>query len=147
MIEKSKYFESLYPGPNDVVIERDNDFIWIDENEIIYSVPKENQIALTREETIKQINEWEAQYGSRKWKILLVVNPHVKSSKEDRDFAAAIFQRYISAMAVINESALGRMAINLFLGLKPPKYPFRVFKNQEDAKSWLINLEVTENGN
>lgn len=141
MIEKSKYFEYLLPEPNDNVIERVNDFIWVDDNEIICSVPKEKPVKLEMEEVYEQIKIWEEGYGTKKRNMVVVVNPHVKSTKEERDFMAELFPKYVLALAVINHSALGRMAINLFVGLKPTPYPLKVFKNGIEAKTWLNSLK------
>ncbi|MBU2018634.1 MAG: hypothetical protein KJ941_03225 [Bacteroidetes bacterium] len=141
MIEKSKYFEFLQPGPDDNVMERLNDFIWVDENDIICSVPKEEPVKMTMTQINQQIEDWIAIYGEGKKKMLVVINPHVKSTKEERDFSAELLPRFVIAIAVINQSALGRMAINLFLGLKPPSYPLKMFKAQEEAKEWLINID------
>lgn len=137
MIEKSKYFQYLKPGTDDSVMERQNDFLWFDENGFICSVPKEDPVALTRKEIMDQIEEWEKQYGLERRCMITVVNPYVKSTKEERDFVAEIFPKYIKALAVINHSALGRMAINLFVGLRPPTYPMKVFKDSREAKNWL----------
>jgi hypothetical protein len=137
MIEKSKYFQYLLPSSEDVVMERMNDFLWFDENGFICSVPKEEPIPLSRKEFLDQVAEWEEKYGLEKRCMITVVNPYVKSSKEERDFAAEIFPKYLKALAIINHSALGRMAINLFVGLRPPTFPMKVFKDSNEAKNWL----------
>lgn len=137
MIEKSKYFHYLLPGKDDHVMERVNDFLWFDENGFICSVPKEVAVQISRKEIMDQIEEWEREYGLERRCMITVVNPYVKSTKEERNFVAEIFPKYIKALAVINHSALGRMAINLFVGLRPPTYPMKVFKDSVEAKNWL----------
>lgn len=137
MLEKSLYFKYLMPGNEDVVTERINDFIWFDENNILCSVPKETVVKVTLEESKQEILEWEKVHGNKKFCMITVVNPYTKSTKEERDFIAEVFPKYISALAVINDSALGRMAINLFIGLRPPSYPLKVFKEARLAKEWL----------
>lgn len=144
MIEKSKYFAYLQPEPEDPVVERINDFIWIDKHNIICSVPKENSVKLSLKEFYDQISWWEENFGTERRYMVTVVNPHVKSTKEERDLIAEIFPKYVLGLAVLNDSALGRMAINLFIGLRPPTYPLKVFKKATDAKNWLLSLK--ENG-
>jgi hypothetical protein len=144
MIEKSLYFQYLMPDEGDEVMERDNDFIWLDKDDLLCSVPKEKQVAGTIELVKKQIAEWVVKYGDRKCFMVIVVNPHGKSTKEERDFIAEVFPKYINALAVINHSALGRMAINLFVGLKPPTYPLKVFKDATTAKEWLKTIRLEE---
>jgi len=137
MLEKSLYFQYLSPDENDEVTERDNDFIWFDKDGILCSVPKEKQVSGTIELAKRQIAEWDEKYGDLKFCMVIVVNPYGKSTKEERDFIAEVFPKYIKALAVINHSALGRMAINLFVGLRPPSYPLKVFKEATSAKEWL----------
>jgi hypothetical protein len=141
MIEKSKYFQYLVPDATDKLEERVNDFIWVDMDEIICSVPKEVSVPVSHAEIMNQIQKWEDEFGLKMRKMVIVVNPHARSTKKERDFVAEIFPKYISALAIINNSALGRMSINLFLGLKPPPYPLKVFKDQIEAKTWLLTIE------
>ena len=142
MIEKSLYFQYLQPGPNDQVEERVNDFMWFDENQILCSVPKENPIHLTKAEVMTQAAEFVKIYGDEKTLMISVVNPHVKSTKEERDLISELLPKYILALAVINLSALGRMAINLYIGLKPPPFPLKVFKTAQEGKEWLLSLNL-----
>jgi len=129
------------PSNNQPITERKNEFMWIEDEDILCSVPKEKLEVLTREEVQEQIDEWEKTHGNKKLKMITVVNPTAKSTKEDRDFVAEVFPKYISALAVINHTALGRMAINLFIGLRPPSYPLKVFKDGDEARKWLKSLK------
>ncbi len=126
------------------VIERPADFIWFSKDNILCSVPKEKAVELTMEESMKQIEEWEAEHADKKYWMLSVVNPHAKSSKEQRDWAAEILPKYVHGIACINDSALGRMAINLFIGLRPPTYPLKMFKSSEEAFEWINQNRTDE---
>jgi hypothetical protein len=141
MLEKSKYFEFLQPKPDEKVEEREGDFMWFTNDGIVCTVPKEFQPILSIEESREQLVEFQNKYGKQKFKMLGVINPNTKSSKENRDYAAEILPDLVTAIALINNSALGRMAVNLFIGLKPPTYPLKIFKNSKDAFDWLRSIE------
>ena len=132
------------PAENAEVIERPADFIWFDGDDTICSVPKENPRDLTKEETQEQLDSWDKTYGHQKFWMISVVNPHVKSTKEQRDWAAEILPKYVKGLACINDSALGRMAINLFIGLRPPSYHLKMFKTAEEAFSWINQIKKDE---
>lgn len=117
--------------------ERENDFMWFDKNGIICSVPKEKQVSMTIEDANKNTAEFDKKYGRKLRCMITVVNPHSKSTREQREWAAEVFPLYVKALGIVNDSALGRMAINLFVGLRPPSYPLKVFKDSESAKQWL----------
>jgi len=140
-LEKSRYFELMMPPEGAEVIERVNDYIWLDADEILYSVPKEIQKDLTLADAEEQLEEWKHLYSSdKKLNMISVINPHAKSSKEMRDWAAEILPQIVNSLAVINNSALGRMAINLFIGLRPPTYELKVFKDFDSAYEWVKNF-------
>jgi hypothetical protein len=136
-IAKSSFFKHMIPNDAAVVEERKNDFIWFDDKDVLYSVPKDNVEDVTMEESLDEIRLWEERVGDKKYCMISVVNPHAKSSKEQRDWAAEVLPKYVTAIALISNSALGRMAIKLFVGLRPPTYPLKVFKDYESAKEWL----------
>jgi len=133
----SKYFAYLLPPEGVEVRERLNDFFWFDDKGIVYSVPKEVQVAQTLEEANKDIQEWRAEFGEEKMNCVSVINPHAKSTKEQRDWVAEVLPSLINSWALINDSALGRMAVNLFIGLRPPEYQLKVFRDSESAKEWI----------
>lgn len=143
-IGKSKYFEYLYPLNNEEVIERVNDFIWFEEPGLLCSVPKEEQRQLSMAENQAELDNWIKEHGDAKLYMISVINPHTKSDKEGRDWAAEIMPKFVNAVAIINNSALGRMAINLFIGLRPPTYALKVFKDSKAAREWTI--ECFNNG-
>lgn len=140
MIEKSKFFQYLYPTDGEEIIERPADFMWFRKDGILCTVPKEEVKEMSLAEMMEQVDEFQALYGKGKFKMLSVINPKAKSNKEGRDFAAEILPDIVDGIAIINNSPLGRMAINLFIGLKPPTYPLKIFKNQEEALEWLKAL-------
>jgi len=49
-----------------------------------------------------------------------------------------VLPRYIKAIAMVSDSALGKMLANLFFTLKKQPYPTKMFTNEQDAKEWLM---------
>lgn len=43
----------------------------------------------------------------------------------------------IKALGMINNSPISRVIGNLFMGLRKPPYPAKIFGNQEDTLKWL----------
>lgn len=50
--------------------------------------------------------------------------------------------RHTLAEAGVVQSSLGIAALRVFELYHPPPFPFRIFGSDEDAKEWLLNLEV-----
>ena len=144
MEDKSSFFKFLKPGPLDEVIERDNDFLWFDQDGILCTVPKDEMKDFTVAQMKEVVEEWDKEHEGEKYYMISVFHPKAKITKAQRDYMAEAYAKYIKALAVINESALGRMAVNLFVGLKPPPYPLKMFKDKESAKSWLRSLKETD---
>jgi hypothetical protein len=114
--------------------------MWFDEKGILYSMPKPGveEPVLTREETLKQMEEFKKITGHKKVCMILETNSNSKPpKKEDRDFIADQLAQITKAMGVISTSPLSRMIANLFFGLKPPPYPVKFFSNEKEAKDWI----------
>lgn len=109
---------------------------WIDENGILCSISKKAPPP-TLEETDRDLEKFKKQFGNRKWCMILDVTNASPNTKETRDYAAKELPKLVKAMAMISNSALGRMVANLFFGLKPPPYPAKMFSNEREAKEWL----------
>ncbi|MFT7343892.1 MAG: hypothetical protein ACI9XP_000469 [Lentimonas sp.] len=141
IIQKSSFFKFLSPGPEDEVIEREKDFLWFDENGILCTVSKDDIGDVSIDELQKIIDEWEKEHKGETYYMLSVYNPKAKMNKAQRDFISKVYSKYINALAVINDSAMGRMAINLFIAIQPPPYPLKMFKDEKSAKAWLISIK------
>ena len=61
------------------------------------------------------------------------------STKEIRDFAAIETPKFVKALALITNSTVSKSIANLFLLLKEPPYPTRLFTDEREAKEWLKN--------
>lgn len=114
--------------------------LWFDEDGIMYSKPKPGvaEPELTREETLKQMDEIKKILDYKKVCMILETNSNSKPpKKDDRDFIAEQLNEITKAMGIISTSPLSRMVANLFFGLKPPPYPVKFFSNEKEAKEWV----------
>jgi len=69
--------------------------------------------------------------------MLVDVTHSMESTRETRDYVAEEFPKYVKALAMVSDSALGKMLANLFFTLKKQPYPAKMFNNEQDAKTWL----------
>ena len=122
------------------VIDFGTSFLWFDEFNILYSLPKPGveEPQLTREETLQQMAKFKEITGNKKVCMILETNSNSKPpKKEDRDFIAEQLSQVAKAMGIISTSPLSRMIANLFFGLKPPPYPVKFFSNEKEAQEWI----------
>jgi hypothetical protein len=126
------------------VIEMSTSLMWLDDDGVLYSIPRPGVIPpdnLTREETLEEMRKFKDGAGltdGKKACMILETNSHSKPpKKEDRDFIAEQLNEITKAMAIISSSPLSRMIANLFFGLKPPPYPVKFFSNEKEAKEWI----------
>lgn len=60
-------------------------------------------------------------------------------SKEARDFfGGEMGIKGVKACALISESFVSKMIINLFLSVSKPKVPTKMFNSIEEAKKWIL---------
>ena len=109
---------------------------WRDENGILCSISKKAPPP-TLEESKKEIDAFRKKFGPGKFCMLIDITDASPTPKETRDWAAEELNKMVKAIAMISRSALGRMVVNLFFGLKPPPYPTKMFSDEKEAKEWL----------
>jgi len=113
--------------------------MWLDEDGILFSVPKPDApLEQTNEEIKVEMEKIRAMLNNKKVCMILESNPNSKPPKrEQRDFIASEIESITKAMAIVTNSPLSRMIANLFFGLKPPSYPVKMFSNDAEAKNWI----------
>ena len=127
--------------PKDVeVFESPMSIIWFDGNGILCSVYKE-KAQLTKEGLEVTFGFIKSRAKGKKICWLGDVTNLSSTDKETRDFSAAETPAFIKALALVTNSPLSKMIANIFLTLKKPPYPTKVFNNEIEAKEWL-NLYV-----
>lgn len=114
-------------------------FFWIESDGILCSITKKNAPKLSPEESEIELKKFYNLMGNEKRCILIDAKYAKPNSPEERKEAAEVLPKLTKALAIIVHNALGRMLVNLFIGLEKPPYPMKIFKpNQEDeAREWL----------
>ena len=128
--------------PDDVqVYETISSYYWFEPDGILCTVSKRNAPRLNPADLQKQIDDFYALHGNRGKKFCMLIDAQYAqpSTKKERDITEQLFNSMTIAMAVIVHNVMGRMLVNLFLGLKPPRYPMKMFspKEEEKARDWL----------
>lgn len=132
--------------PKDIeVLETKTSFIWRDPSGIICSITKENTPSLSDQENEKEMERFYNFFGRDKLCFLIDVKHAKPNSPSERKRSGKILNEITLAMALIIYNPLGRMLINLFVGLQKPPYPMKIFKPGEEAlaKEWLIKFLKT----
>lgn len=117
------------------IIEWPTATIWFNEG-ILFSISKKVP-QQTLEEVKKSLEDFKLLIGDKKVCMLIDVTHTTESSRELKDFAAKEFPKIIKAIAMVSDSALGKMLANLFFTLKTQPYPTKMFNNEKEAKEWL----------
>ena len=58
-------------------------------------------------------------------------------SKEVRDYLDTELHLIYKAIASVSSSMLGKTIVNLYLTLKPPPFPMKMFNSESQAREWL----------
>ena len=119
-LQKSKYFKWMIPTKDTELHERQNDFVWQESPGLYCSVPKEDFRGLTKEEMVAESEFWKKQRKDQEqFSIISVFHLGHMNTTIHREAAEQIIRDTFKAVAVINDSALGRMAMKMFLAIKP----------------------------
>lgn len=126
--------------PNAKLIDWPTSVMWFDESGILYSIskPEASTYRPTKEESLRQMEEFRRIVGGRKTCMITETNNSAPPpKKEDRDWIAKELDSVVKAMGIISTSPFTRMVASLFFGFKPPAYPYKFFSNEKDAKEWI----------
>jgi hypothetical protein len=120
--------------------ETSNSTSWFDDG-IMYVVTKRNPYEAT-EERKKQTTEFIKKLNGKKICAIIDVTNSSTFSRESREYNAIILPQMFCAIAFIARNPLGRMLVNLYLGMKPLAFPHKIFSNEEDAKEWILQHQA-----
>jgi hypothetical protein len=109
---------------------------WTDESGIFYVVYKKGP-QRSLQEIMDTMGKFRESLDGKLVCVLADVTNSSQPSREVREFAAMELPRFIRAIAMVSDSALGKMLANLFLTLKAQPYPTRMFRTETEAKEWL----------
>jgi hypothetical protein len=126
----------MHPPKNAEVVDFGSSLIWTDESGIVY-IKSTKEPSPDIESLKEKIQDFKFRFGDKKWCFLLDVTNRGPVSKELRDFSAKELPKLIKAMAIISQSALGKMIANLFFAINKQPYPAKMFNSEEEAKNWL----------
>jgi hypothetical protein len=126
----------MLPPKNADVFSSGISFMWFDEYGILCSVYKKDAV-LTPESLDRSFQEIKERSGGKKICWLGEISDLSETSREARDFAAEKTPEFVIALALITTSPLSRMVANLYLTLKKPPYPSRLFTDEQKAREWL----------
>ncbi|MFL5764062.1 MAG: STAS/SEC14 domain-containing protein [Bacteroidia bacterium] len=121
---------------NASVIDTPSSVYWYDDNGILCSISKKAP-PLTLEESKAVLDDFKRNLRTEKVCMLIDVTHTSESTREVRDYAAEEFPKFVKAIAMLSDSALGKMLANLFFRLKTQPYPVKMFTDEKDAKEWL----------
>ncbi|MES2513152.1 MAG: hypothetical protein V4580_03375 [Bacteroidota bacterium] len=126
----------MTPSKDAKVYEMPTSTMWFDENGILCSVAKK-----VPQQTLEAAKENMVEFlkitGGKKVCLLSDNTNSPPVNKEMRDYAAEVIPDVAKAVGVISNSAVGRMAANLFFTLKKQPYPVKFFEDEHQAKQWL----------
>lgn len=126
--------------PDDVEIhEFPTSKFWI-KNGIVYSVSM-NRKTTSVKEAKAVMDDFRKIVGNEKICLIIDVSNTTESPREVRDYAAEEFPKFVKAIAMISDSALGKMIANLFFTVKHQPYPTRFFNDVSEAEKWLQQFQ------
>lgn len=133
----------MSPPENAQIFETIASKYWFDSNGIVSSISKK-VAPLSLEQTKQLLDEILKTLDGRKVCMLIDVTNASESTREVREYVALEFPKFVKAIAMISNSALGRMLANLFFSLKEQPYPTKMFNNEAEAREWLKSYLYTE---
>jgi len=126
----------MKPPSNTKTFESELAVFWFDDDGILYAQSKEVkqrtlQMQIDSYEIIKKMS------GNKKVCLLADTTSGSTQDREIRDYVAKEMSNVFKAMAVISGSHVGRFIAKLFISLKQPPIPIRMFEKESEAKKWL----------
>ncbi len=129
--------KTLITIPQNVqLIEKPYAFYWLGHDGYIYFVGKKSS-PITIPEAKNLLEDFKMLAGGNKFVLLGDITLAVPANNVLRDYVAIEFPKYVSAIALLSGSPLGRMVANLFIAIKPTPYPAKMFGTVGDAQDWL----------
>lgn len=126
----------LKPPANVSVIEWPTSTLWFDDEGIIHAVTKKTN-SRTLEQTEELVEDFKELLNGKKACLLIDVTYSEETTPEVREYVAKEFPKFIKAIAMISNSALGKMVANIFFTIKTQPYPTKFFNDEEEARKWL----------
>jgi hypothetical protein len=110
---------------------------WFDEHGILISESKPIEKSIEHYDELFELYNTLSDNGTKKLCTMGNISKSQELTKHVRDYISGQLPKYIKAMALVSNSAVGKMVGNFFIILSRPPYPTRIFSNKEDAINWL----------
>ena len=113
--------------------------IWSDEDGLSW-ITFEQEAEITGEDAAMLLEFAKRTYVETEYfRVLVDLRTHPVISKEAREFAASgQLQSVISAFAILASDLSMKLVGNFFIHFHKPDQPTRVFTNEEEARTWLL---------
>lgn len=89
------------------------------------------------EEHKKRMEEFRKSLDGKKICAIIDITNSSVTSSENREYNHDMLPQIFKAIAFVTSTALGKMLVNLYLGMQPSPFPTKVFSNEKDAKEWI----------
>jgi hypothetical protein len=110
--------------------------MWFDDEGIFHSVTKKNSV-LDKKSLEEIFTYIRSVSGDEKICWIGDVTNAPPPEKEARDYAATETPKLIKALALITNSSLSKMISEIFMLVKKPQYPTRLFTSEAEARIWI----------
>jgi hypothetical protein len=125
----------MKPGESAEVFENETSKYWFEED-ILFVISKKGP-PRSFEQQKKETDDFITNLNGKKVCAMIDITHAAPSSPEAREYNKKKLPEIFKAIAFITHTALGRMLINLYLGMRSSPFPTRVFSNENEALSWL----------
>jgi hypothetical protein len=110
--------------------------MWFDKEGIFCSITKKDS-SLNKEALVSTFNYIRSKSPDKKICWIGDITDAPPPEKTARDYAAEESPKLIKALALITKSSLSKMIADIFMMVKRPPYPTRMFTNETEAREWI----------
>lgn len=125
----------MKPPPNTTTFECTIARFWFDGKGIFHCVAKDVKNNLSLLQEASELAD-SLLHGTRSCILVDATHAH-PLDKASREFALRGVKNHYKAMAFLSESLVGTMAVNIFLKMKRPQLPTKLFTSEKEAREWL----------
>lgn len=109
----------------------------VEGDDMIYRYIAINKCTLDMNTLIKMTEIGDEWCNDRLCANLVDIRDMIFIDSKTRAYAADQFRPHVAATAIIIDSKISSYFANIFLKFSKPKFPTRLFTNEEEAVSWL----------
>ncbi|MFI5172188.1 MAG: hypothetical protein ACHQFW_07335 [Chitinophagales bacterium] len=110
--------------------------MWFGDDGIFYSITKKD-VVITKEGLIDSFRFIQERSGGKMICWIGDISQATFPTQEARDYAGEETPKFIKALALVTNSEISKLIANVFIALKKPPYPTKMFTNEKDAETWI----------